>query len=327
MTNIRDYFSKIEDPRAVLKCKHKLSDILLIGLFTYLSNGEDYEDMVLFAKTKGSLLIDYIELPNGVPSHDTFNRVFQLLDCGVLRQCLNDYGKSLIDILAEKQICLDGKKLRGVSPTSRGNEGLFIVNAWVSENKICVGQQRVDDKSNEIEAIPALLKSIDLTDAVVSIDAIGCQKEIAVQIKQQKGHYLLAVKKNQKDLFEDIECAFKTNKATSFQEEWEYENSRLEQRKCSILPAQSMLMKETLDEWNGLQTIIKIEAERFVKHQKTTQVRYYISDEDVCNAQYFNRLTRGHWSIENHLHWHLDVTFSESNRRSGCLSSKKRQCS
>lgn len=136
MTKISEYFSEIEDPRIVNKCRHKLSDILLIGLFTYLSNGEDYEDMVLLGTTKGHLLKDYIELPNGVPSHDTFNRVFQILDCEVLRKCLTDYGKELIDILSEKQICLDGKKLKGVSPTSRGNKGLFIVNAWLSEHRL-----------------------------------------------------------------------------------------------------------------------------------------------------------------------------------------------
>lgn len=196
MTKISEYFSEIEDRRVAYKCKHKLSDILLIGLFTYLSNGEDYEDMVLFGSTKGHLLKEYLSLPNGVPSHNTFNRVFQILDCGVLKKCLTDYGKELIDILSEKQICLDGKKLKGVSPTSRGNQGLYILNAWLSENKLCIGQERVDDKSNEIEAIPYLLKEIDIKDAVVSIDAIGCQKEVAKQIIEQGGHYLLAVKKN-----------------------------------------------------------------------------------------------------------------------------------
>jgi predicted transposase YbfD/YdcC len=315
MAKINEYFLGITDPREEHKCKHKLSDILLIGLFTYLSNGEDYEDMVLFTSSKGHLLKDYLELPNGIPSHDTFNRVFQILDCNLLKKCLTDYGKSLIDILAEKQICLDGKKLRGVNPTSRGNKGLFIVNAWLSENRLCIGQSRVDDKSNEIEAIPKLLKEIDITDAVVSIDAIGCQKEIARQIKQQKGHYLLAVKKNQNELYEDVLCSFKANKSISIVEEWEYSSNRFESRKCSILSAKSSLMEDVFSEWEGLQTLVKIETSRIIREQKTIQTRYYISDEIVLDAKYFNHITRGHWSIENHLHWHLDVTFNEDSCR------------
>lgn len=315
MAKVNEYFSEIIDPREAYKCKHKLSDILLIGLFTYLSNGEDYEDMVLFSSSKGHLLRDYLELPNGIPSHDTFNRVFQILDSNLLKKCLTDYGKTLIDILAEKQICLDGKKLKGVNPTSRGNKGLFIVNAWLSENRLCIGQERVDHKSNEIEAIPKLLKEIDITDAVISIDAIGCQKEIANQIKQQKGHYLLAVKKNQHELYEDISCAFKANKAISIVEDWEYSSNRFEARKCSILIARTSLMEEVFSQWEGLQTLVKIEASRTIKGQKTTQIRYYISDEQELDAKYFNQLTRGHWGIENHLHWHLDVTFKEDSCR------------
>jgi predicted transposase YbfD/YdcC len=315
MRKLSEYFLEIEDPREEHKCKHKLSDLLLIGLFTYLSNGEDYEDMVLFGATKGHLLKEYLSLPNGIPSHDTFNRIFQILDCNVLKKCLTDYGKELIDILSEKQICLDGKKLKGVSPTSRGNQGLYIVNAWLSENKLCIGQERVDDKSNEIEAIPRLLKEIDITDAVVSIDAIGCQKGVVNQIQEQGGHYLLAVKNNQKELYEDISCAFKANKALSVDEEWEYARGRFETRTCSILNAKSTLLEEVFGEWKGLQTLIKIEATRIIKEQATTQVRYYISDENEISANYFNRLTRGHWSIENHLHWHLDVTFREDDCR------------
>ena len=136
MTNLINYISSIPDPRMINKCKHRLSDILIIGLLTQLSNGEDYDDMVLFAQTKAKEFPELLSLSNGVPSHDTFNRVFQILDCELLRKCLTDYGKDIMDVLAEKQICLDGKKLRGQNPTSRGNKGLYILNAWVSENKL-----------------------------------------------------------------------------------------------------------------------------------------------------------------------------------------------
>lgn len=311
MANIQTFFSEIADPRMENKCKHKLSDILLIALFTYLSNGEDYEDMVLFGEAHKATLSDYLCLPYGVPSHDTFNRVFQILNVDVFRKCLSNHGHSLIDILAEKQICIDGKKLKGVSPTTRGNDGLYIVNAWLSENKLCVGQQKVEGKSNEIKAIPELLKALDIKEATVTIDAVGCQKSIAKQIVSQEGHYLLAVKSNQKDLLEDVKYAFRTHQARSVDEEWEYDHGRFETRKCSILPAEQTLMQEVFGRWEGLKTIVKVEAKRIVKEVESIETRYYISDEVVQNAAYFNSLVRGHWSIETQLHWHLDVTFKE----------------
>lgn len=315
MTRIVDYFSEIADPREQHKCRHRLSDILLIGLFTYLSNGHDYEDMVLFGTTKGKEFPDLLSLSAGVPSHDTFNRVFQIIDCELLRKCLTDCGKDIIDILSEKQICLDGKKLRGENPQSRGNKGLYIVNAWVAENKLCIGQERVADKSNEIDAIPKLLQEIDITDFVITIDAVGCQKHIATQIKHQNGHYLLAVKQNQKELFEDVACAFKANKPISTVENWEYDHGRFEIRKCSILSAQSTMDEEIIAEWNGLTTIVKVESIRDIKDKKTIETRYYISDENENNALYFSHLVKGHWGIENHLHLHLDVTFKEDKCR------------
>lgn len=309
--SLLSYFSEIEDFRVENKCLHKLSDILLIGLFTYLSNGEDYEDMVVFATAHQHSLSDYLELPNGIPSHDTFNRVFSCLSPDILRDCLDNYGKDLVGLLIEKQLCIDGKKLRGFDPTSKVTQGMYIVNAWVSENRVCIGQKKVEQKSNEITAIPALLGDLDITEAVVSIDAIGCQKAIASQVIAKQGHYLLAVKSNQVSLYEDIACAFKANKPDSFSQEWEYERSRFESRRCSILQAEDVLLKETLCQWENLKTIIKIESIRVHQEEKTTQTRYYISDEQALPPSYFNSLVRGHWSIENHLHWHLDITFKE----------------
>ncbi len=311
MTDIGKHFSEIPDFREAHKCKHLLSDILTIGLCTYLSNGQDYEDMVIFGQTKGALLPELLELPNGVPSHDTFNRVFQILDCEILKGCLTRHGKELLDVLAEKQICLDGKKLRGHSPQSRGNKGLYIVNAWVSENRLCIGQHRVCQKSNEIDAIPGLLAEIDITDAVVTVDAMGCQKHIARQITKQNGHYLLAVKGNQKELLEEVSCAFKANVPIAISEEWEYDHGRFETRKCSILSATSAMDRQIANEWVGVQTIVMLESSRSIGGKQTLETRYYISDESEVNALYFNRLTRGHWAIENQLHWHLDVTFRE----------------
>jgi predicted transposase YbfD/YdcC len=238
-----------------------------------------------------------------------------MLSPDVLRRCLSDYGKDIIGLPAEKQICLDGKKLRGVSPTSRGNTGLYIVNAWVSENRMCIGQKRVEDKSNEITAIPSLIDELDITESVVSIDAMGCQQDIAAQITEKGGHYLLALKENQGNLYEDTVFGFKTCSAESVSEDWEYDHGRYEVRKCSIIPSQKVLLPEMQNRWSELKTLVKVESSRQIKDRQVTEIRYYISDEEGQNAAYYNALVRGHWGIENQLHWHPDVTFREDDCR------------
>lgn len=313
--DLSHYFSSVPDPRVVGRCDHLLSDILLVSICTYLTGGVDYQDMHLLAKERGRQLSDILQLPNGAPSADTFERVFKALDAASLKECLNSYGKEILSSLAEKQIVLDGKKLKGVSPTSKGNNGLYILNAWVSENCICVGQEKIEDKSNEITAIPKVLDSLDIEDAVVSIDAIGTQVKIAEQIREKKGHYILSVKANQPGLLEDIECAFKTHNGYYSTQETDYGHGRIEKRKCSVLPAKEFLLEENLLGWKDLAALIKVDASREIKGVITTETRYYISDEEINNAAYYNSLIRDHWSIENKLHWHLDVTFKEDQCR------------
>ena len=314
--DISQYFEEVTDPRVVGRCDHLLSDILLIALCTYLTGGSDYQDMYLFGKERGTQLQGSIlQLPNGAPSADTYERVFKCLDGCSLRTCLDTYGKDILGSLAEKQIVLDGKALKGVSPTSKGNSGLYILNAWVSENNICVGQQKVEDKSNEITAIPEVLKSLDIKDAIVTIDAMGTQIKIADQIREQKGHYLLSVKGNQKELLEDMECAFKTHQGYLHSQEFDYGHGRIETRRCSILPAKNFLLENNLLAWKDIATLVRIDASREIKGTLTKETRYYISDENIENAAYYNSLARGHWAIENNLHWHLDVTFKEDQCR------------
>lgn len=312
---IRNYFLQVEDFRQANKCTYRLADILLIGLCTFLSNGQDYEDMVLFAQTRAPLLPDLIDRSAGAPSHDTFNRVFQLLDPQLLSSCLDQHGKNLLETLAQKQIWLDGKKLKGVSPCSKGTQGFYIGNAWVSENRLCVGQQRVEHKSNEMEVLVPLIKTIDLTEAIVTIDAMGCQTAVAQQIVEQGGHYLLALKGNQESLWEEVVCGFRANKARVADEQWEYSRGRFEQRRCWILSAAAGVDAAFVAQWPGLRTLVKVEARRTLEGQTQRQVRYYISDEEETNPLYYCKLARGHWRIENQLHWHLDVTFSEDRGR------------
>jgi len=310
------YFKSVKDPRVVGRCDHLLIDILIVAICTYVTGGTDFKDMFLFCKERGEQLKgSLLELPNGVPSVDTFERVFKRLDVESLRNCLCNFGKEILSGLAEKQIVLDGKKLKGVSPKSKGNSGLYILNAWVSENRICVGQEKVEEKSNEITAIPKVLTSLDIEDSVVSIDAIGTQTEIAEQIREQKGHYLLSVKGNQKGLLEDMECAFKTHHGYDSVEETERGHGRIETRRCSILPAADFLLEENIKKWKDIFTLVRIDASREIKGVRTEETRYYISDENITKAAYYQELVRGHWGIENHLHWHLDVTFKEDQCR------------
>jgi predicted transposase YbfD/YdcC len=312
---ISSYFSEVEDPRVQGRCLHLLSDILMISLLTYLTGGSDYQDMYLFAKERGFEFEGLLQLPNGVPSVDTFERVFRKLKSESVQSCLESYGKEILDSLSEKQLVLDGKKIRGVSICSRGNSGLYILNARVSENRICIGQQRVEEKSNEIMAIPEILESLDIEEAVVSIDATGTQTRTAEQIIEQGGDYFLPVKGNQKGLFEDLEQAFKVNKGLQFTDKTDCNHGRIENRRCSILPACDYLLEENISAWKNVSTLIRIDSSREIKGVLQQQTRYYISDETISNPLYYLALSREHWGIENHLHWHLDVTFREDDCR------------
>lgn len=321
---IIEMFTGIADPRRKNRCYYKLEEVLFISLCTLISNGEDYEDMVEFGEQRIEWLSQYLALSNGIPSADTFNRVLRIIKPSELSECLKKHGLNLFESLSNglngRLISFDGKKLRGVSPKSRGNKGLYVLSAWVSDYRLTIGETKVEDKSNEITAIPKLLDELDddlLKDSRISIDAIGCQKEIANKIVNKGANYLLAVKDNQKVLKEEIEDGFKHRKAKEFNENWEYEHSRYEVRKCEILNAKDILHPDTKADWEEIETLIKITASRTTKNITQTQVRFYISNESLSASEY-NQNVRGHWSIENQLHWHLDVTFNEDACRARC---------
>jgi len=316
---INELFKGVADPRVVNRCDHKLNDILFIGLCTLICNGEDFEDMVEFGKQRYDWLKTILELPKGIPSHDTFNRVFQLINPQTLSEVLVAEGQQLLDTIAEKQICLDGKKVKGVSPHQKGNSGLYILSAWVSENRLCIGQQKVADKSNEITAIPELIESIDIKGSTVTIDAIGCQKTIAKKIIDKDADYLLALKENQKESLVRVEDAFRFHAPKISDVTVEKNHGREETRKCTIISVDSLPPEEKPCGWEGLKMLVRVESIRKVKEKIAEETRYYLSSDSLANPKYYNSLVRGHWGIENHLHWHLDVTFREdaSRARSG----------
>jgi len=313
---MEELFSKVTDPRIQGRCLHKLYDVLFIALCTILANGEDFEDMVEFGQQRIEWLKTKIELPNGIPSHDTFNRVFQIIDNEEFKNSLGEDAKSFIDSIEGELVSLDGKKIRGVSPTSKGNDGLFILSAWVNNYQVCIGQQKVEDKSNEIVAIPKLLDELDLAGSIISIDAIGCQTEIAKKILAVDANYLLAIKGNQGDLFEEVKEGFKYTPVKEHSETWEYDHGRYEERRCSIHLASEILSPNTLRKWDGIKTIVMIQASRTKKGATTSETRYYMSSQSDQTLEDYNKMVRSHWGIENHLHWHLDVTMGEDKSRS-----------
>jgi predicted transposase YbfD/YdcC len=316
------YFSEVSDFRVVGRCLHKLEDILFIALCTIICHGEDYEDMVAFGEEKTDWLKKYIELPNGIPSHDTFNRVLEQIEPEELRKILSNDGKALIDLLEHHHISFDGKKIKGVSPKSRGNHGLYILSAWVNEKGLCIGQAKVQDKSNEITAIPRLLDELDISKSTITIDAIGCQTNIASKIVDKQGHYILSVKQNQGNLYNEIVDSFKyflpkkmSEDNFEYNDTWDYGHGRFEKRRCRIMKAEDIIYEPLLSKWKGLSTIIEIVSERRLNDVISTETRYYISSKGNKSASYFNIAIRGHWAIENNLHWHLDVTFGEDSSR------------
>jgi predicted transposase YbfD/YdcC len=233
------------------------------------------------------------------------------VDPDEIERCLVEHGRKFLDTLAEKQVVIDGKKLRGTSPKQHGSKGDYIMNAYVSENHIVVGQQRLKDKENEIVAIPQLLEKLDIEGAIISIDAIGTQVNIAQNILDRKAHYFLAVKDNQGALNEQVIDAFRYNKPTDSASQMDAGHGRIETRDCRILNADTIEDKDVLARWPGLKTLVEITSTVDYGDHTATSLRRYISDEDFPKAAYFNMLARGHWSIENQLHWNLDVTFLE----------------
>ncbi len=302
---------QVQDYRVINRCTYNLESILFIALCTVLSRGEDYCDMEEFGIQRKEWLKQYINLPDDkTPSHDTFERVFENLDIEEFRRALLSITKTEKLDLGEELIAIDGKKIRGASPQSRGNNGLYILTAWACNEEVCLGQVRVDDKSNEITAIPKLLEKVDVSGQTVSIDAMGCQTDIVETIIEKQGHYLLAVKKNQSSLLEEMENVFAYASIKDRYKDWDYGHGRYEERVCEVLEARDYLSPKQLDNWKNIQTLIKITGIRVIDDVKTIQSRFYISDEQRT-AEDFNGLVRTHWSIENKLHWNLDVVLGE----------------
>ncbi len=312
-----DFFSSLTDPR-MDRCKlHKLSDILFITIAACLSGAEDWEEIEEYGEAKQDWLKTFLELPNGIPSHDTFNRLFAALDPVELERCFAAWIRSVAEISQGQVVSIDGKRLCGSG--EHGKKSIVhMVSAWSGANNMVLGQCKVDDKSNEITAIPALLNVLMVKGCIITIDAMGCQKDIAEKIISKEADYVLALKANQEFLLDDVQEAFNRDKATSSALELDMGHGRIEKRTCHVISDTSWICKQ--QDWKGLQSLIKIESQRYHKSNGQTeqQIRYYISSLPA-DAATLNEAIRQHWAIENQLHWTLDVAFGEdkSQKRAG----------
>ncbi len=311
--NILDFANSIPDFRQDFKIQHQACDIVFITVAAVICGAQDWEDIEYFGHCKEDFFRQYLHLPNGIPSHDTFNRFFANLNPKVLESEFRSWVKTICN-QESNLISIDGKTIRGAKS---GSKSVFhMVSAFCHANGVSLAQVRTQEKSNEITAIPELLKVLDLQGCIVSIDAMGCQENIANQIIEQKGDYLLAVKNNQPALFEALEDSFKLQRRNdvSLSEELDFGHGRIENRTCII---SSDLQYIDTVKWKNAKTLIKIVSGRYNKTkqiQEEDATRYYISSLDT-DAKKLNSLIRQHWGIENKLHWLLDVTMGEDASR------------
>lgn len=319
-TTITEHFAELEDPRIDRTKLHPLNNILVIALCAAICGADNWVEIELFGQAKREWFAKFLDLTNGIPSHDTFGRVFARLDAEQFQRCFINWVQAICEVLEEQVVAFDGKTLRRSHNRTIGKDAIHMVSAWATKNQLVLGQVKVDDKSNEITAIPALLDLLELSGCIVTIDAIGCQKEIAQKIVDQGADYVLALKANQGTLHADAQTLFDDARAIDFAD-CDYHKTvdkghgRIEIRECwATAHPEYLAALYKPEQWAKLQTAVMVRAERRVGEKIETETRYYISSLPG-NAKQLNAAVREHWHIENQLHWVLDVTFREDDSR------------
>ena len=320
--SILDHFADLDDPRVERTRRHKLVDIIAIAICSTICGADSWAHMELFGKSKLEWFQSFLELPGGIPSHDTFGEVFARLDPEQFQSCFRAWTQAIAELLPGEVVAIDGKTARRSYDRAGGKEAMHLVSAWAAQNTLTLGQVRTEEKSNEITAIPQLLRQLELQGCIVTIDAMGCQREIAQQIVDGGADYVLAVKENQGQLYEGIRDLFEGAAALGFDGvPYDYAHTvnkghgRVERRECWVVTAADCL--DYLDpqgQWPQLKAAIKVVGHRETVEGSASQPRYYISSL-AASAGQLQDAVRGHWSIENSLHWTSDVTFREDQCR------------
>lgn len=306
------YFDKMNDPRRTDKGNHKypLNEILLLVISAVISGANGWTSIELFGKAKLTWLQQFFPYEEGIPSDDVLGKLFARLNAKEFTDCFTQWVNSIADLNDSEVVPIDGKTIRNSNDDSSCKSAIHLVSAYASENRVCLGQEAVSEKSNEITAIPKLLNMLTIKGCIVTIDAMGCQKKIAEKIIEKNADYILMVKDNQKNLRIQIEEIFKTQESQSTNTTNDFGHGRIETRTCSVIDHISLLDKRK--EWNGLKSIVRITSERIIKktQKRSIEQRYYITSLNP-DSEKINNAVRKHWSVENNLHWNLDVVFNE----------------
>ncbi len=313
--SIIQHFSGIKDPRIARHRKHRLSDIFFIAICATICGADNWVAIETFGKAKKDWFTQLLNLEHGIPSHDTFGNVFAAIETQKFSQAFSRWVADLAQLTPDQVIAIDGKCLRGSIDRASGKAAIYMVSAWAHQNQLVLGQQKVDDKSNEITAIPKLLLQLDIAGAVITMDAMGCQTKIAAQIIQQGADYVLSLKGNQGELHEDVKTLFNSPLAPTIGNiSYDGEHGRIETRTVRAT-ADIQWLKERHSQWVGLNSIIAITAKRELKNKTEEETRYFISSLDAGDPKKLGHIVRAHWGVENNLHWVLDQAFDEDSHR------------
>lgn len=316
------HFNAIADPRENNhNMRHNFCDILVITILGAICGADAWTEICDFGAAKYEWLKTFLELPNGIPSHDTFGRVFSLLDPEEFETCFRNWISSLNINMENEIIAIDGKTLRGSHAKKKGISALHLVSAWAANSHVMLGQVKTEEKSNEIEAIPRLLEMLDVKASIITIDAMGCQKKIAKRILDQGADYVLSLKENQAALHKDVASIFSMGEARQFKKmlnrrrvEKIRDHGRIETRRYTLVSARDNL--EFSLRWPGLKSIGMLEVKRVVGDEITRSTRFFLTSLGYEDIDDFMTAVRKHWGIEINLHWSLDVSFKEDLNRS-----------
>jgi len=306
----------MKDHRINRKKRHSLENIIAITIVAVICNEETWEDVSFFGELKKDFFSKFLDLTNGIPSKDTFRRFFAALDPQVFESHFLQWAQSLTKDLDKEFVSIDGKTIRQASRMLSDNP-IHLITAWASVNELILGQLATSEKSNEITAIPALLEALFLEGSTVTIDAMGCQKDIVHKIVEKKADYILALKENHPTLLEDVRRSFDKKHCQTIYQTFDYGHGRIEDRKCSIITDLNFIFDK--DSWRNLGSIVRIDSQRIIKKTGEIQeeTRYYVTS--LTDAKKISHAIRSHWGVENKVHWCLDMVFGEdsSSKRAG----------